>query len=149
MGHPDLGRFALRRVLSCGHLITPGIAALFLSAIEAAAAEEAAVPSLVFPPGARAEAMGRGAVTVAEDATAMFWNPALLAGMEGATVLFMPRYRINPGIDNDLHHLFAGATWKLPSRNGVLGLRRAPFLGSFMPVNSTWALRTAWSFRDL
>jgi long-subunit fatty acid transport protein len=61
------------------------IAAVFLalSTQNAQAQSTAGAQSLLITPGARADAMGRAYVAVADDATATWWNPAALAFLEG------------------------------------------------------------------
>lgn len=47
-----------------------------------------AVPFLQIEPDSRAAGMGMTGVAVADNATALFWNPAGLAGQEGAEITF-------------------------------------------------------------
>jgi len=73
------------------------IVALLLCTISAAAQEQAvnvskrgtsAAPFLTIQQGARASAMGGAFVAIASDPSALFWNPAGIARLEGIQVMF-------------------------------------------------------------
>ena len=55
------------------------ISIMFVFSVNIFGQGEAAVPFLLIAPGARAGAMGEAGVATADDATAIFWNPAGLA----------------------------------------------------------------------
>jgi hypothetical protein len=57
-----------------------------LWATQAMAVGEAAAPSLIISPSARAWGLGQSYVAVADDATAIYWNPGGLAFLEGTNV---------------------------------------------------------------
>ena len=65
-------------------------ALLALAPLPAAAqiVQTTAVPFLQIEPDSRASGMGMTGVAVADNASALFWNPAGLAGQEGAEVTF-------------------------------------------------------------
>ena len=53
------------------------------SIVHAQGAASTAVPFLLISPGARASATGESGVAVADDASAIFWNPAGLGFQKG------------------------------------------------------------------
>jgi long-subunit fatty acid transport protein len=53
---------------------------------EALAVGEAAAPSLIISPSARAWGLGQSYVAVADDATAMYWNPGGLGFLDGSHI---------------------------------------------------------------
>lgn len=67
-------------------LLTGIMAALGTFSSAAYAQGESAVPFLLIAPNARADAMGEAGVGLADDASAVFWNPAGLAFLEGQEV---------------------------------------------------------------
>ncbi|MDX1420135.1 MAG: type IX secretion system outer membrane channel protein PorV [Rubricoccaceae bacterium] len=63
-------------------------AALFAGTASAQIVQTTAVPFLQIEPDSRAAGMGMTGVAIADNASALFWNPAGLAGQEGAEVTF-------------------------------------------------------------
>ena len=78
---------------------------LVFVAQQAFAVSEATVLFLMITPGARQAAMGEAFVAVANDASAVFWNPAGLAYQQGKEATFM---HVNwlPGLTDDLFYEF-------------------------------------------
>jgi long-subunit fatty acid transport protein len=69
------------------------------------AVSEAAVLFLQISPGARAAGMGEAFVALADDATAVFWNPAGLAFLQGREITLMHANWL-PQFDSDLFYEF-------------------------------------------
>ncbi|MDZ7373792.1 MAG: type IX secretion system outer membrane channel protein PorV [candidate division KSB1 bacterium] len=67
---------------------------------------ESAVPFLLISPGARASGMGEAFAAVADDATAVFWNPAGLAFQRGREITLMHANWL-PQLTNDMFFDFA------------------------------------------
>jgi hypothetical protein len=80
---------------------------LLFSASRAFAVAEAGVPSLIIPPGARANGMGECYVAVAEDATAAWWNPGGLAFVKGRNLALM-HSQLVPDLASDVYYEFLG-----------------------------------------
>jgi hypothetical protein len=59
---------------------------LLMGFTEAMAVGEAAAPSLIISPSARAWGLGQSYVAIADDATAMYWNPGGLGFLEGSHI---------------------------------------------------------------
>ena len=57
-----------------------------LASSEVLAVGEAAAPSLIISPSARAWGLGQSYVAIADDATAMYWNPGGLAFLDGTRI---------------------------------------------------------------
>ncbi|MBN1999485.1 PorV/PorQ family protein [candidate division KSB1 bacterium] len=76
-----------------------------LSASQVYAVSEAAVLFLMISPGARAAGMGEAFVALADDATAVFWNPAGLAFQQGRELTLMHANWL-PQFDSDLFYEF-------------------------------------------
>ncbi len=72
---------------------------------QAFAVSEAALLFLLISPGARSAGMGEAFVAVADDASAVFWNPAGLAYQYGKQITFMHANWL-PGLTNDLFYEF-------------------------------------------
>lgn len=85
---------------------------LIATAGTALAVGEAGVPSLIIPPGARANGMGESYVALAEDATAAWWNPGGLAFVQGQNMALM-HSQLVPDLANDVYYEFLGYTNKL------------------------------------
>ena len=73
---------------------------LLLLNSQAFAQAEAGVPSLIIPPGARANGLGEAYVAIADDATAMSTNPAGLAFIDGqrfdmTALIALPRVSVS------------------------------------------------------
>jgi hypothetical protein len=91
---------AVRRVLP------PLLVALFLAAGVAQAQQivyTTAVPFLQIEPDSRAAGMGNSGVALADNASAIFWNPAGLAGQQGAEVSLTHAQWL-PAITSDLFY---------------------------------------------
>lgn len=101
-------------------LVLGVLAASLTMAGRAHAVSEAAAPSLIIPPGARADALGQSYVAIADDPTAMYWNPAGLAGMKGRGVALMHSQLI-PELASDVYYEFLGYTHEVEGL-GTLGL---------------------------
>jgi hypothetical protein len=84
------------------------------------AVSEAAVLFLLISPGARAAGMGEAFVAVADDGTAVFWNPAGLAFQEGREITFM---HVNwlPQLVSDIYYEFLAYRHHVPSLGGTIG----------------------------
>jgi hypothetical protein len=91
-----------------------------LGAGEARAVSEAAAPSLIIPPGARACGLGQSFIGIADDATAMYWNPAGLAYMNGRNVALMHSQLI-PELANDVYYEYFGYTQEVAGL-GMMGV---------------------------
>ncbi len=94
-------------------LILGGCSTLF-------ATSEAAVPFLLISPGARAAGMGEAFVAVADDATAIHWNPAGLAFLRGSEIIIM-HCKWLPGLVDDMYYDFASFRHYFPSLGGTIG----------------------------
>jgi len=82
------------------------IGLMFLGiAQESYAVSEAAVLFLMISPGARASGMGEAFVAIADDATAVYWNPAGLAYQYGREVTIMHANWL-PQFANDMYYDF-------------------------------------------
>ena len=82
------------------------LAALLISS-NAYAVGEAGVPSLIIPPGARANGMGESFVAIADDATAAWWNPGGVAYLEGNNLALM-HSQLVPDLANDVYYEYLG-----------------------------------------
>jgi hypothetical protein len=80
---------------------------LTLTAPNVFAVAEAGVPSLIIPPGARANGMGESYVALAQDATAAWWNPGGLAFVKGRNFAFM-HSQLVPDLASDVYYEFLG-----------------------------------------
>jgi len=86
-------------------LILITLSLLACSATPVWAVSEAAVLFLMISPGARAAGMGEAFVALADDATAVFWNPAGLAFQQGKELTLMHANWL-PQFDSDLFYEF-------------------------------------------
>jgi hypothetical protein len=87
-------------------LITLFIATMLLAGFtQSYAVSESAVLFLLISPGARAAAMGEAFVALADDATAVFWNPAGLAYQKGREITLMHANWL-PQFSSDLFYDF-------------------------------------------
>ena len=94
---------------------------LFATSQSALAQSEAAVPFLLISPGARASGMGEAFVSIADDATATYWNPAGLAFQTTRREIALMHSNWLPELAPDLFYDYAAFT--LPFENlGTLGL---------------------------
>lgn len=83
------------------------VATLLLFATGARAVGEAGVPSLIIPPGARANGMGEAYVALAQDATAAWWNPGGLAFVKNQQLAFM-HSQLVPDLAQDVYYEYLG-----------------------------------------
>ena len=74
---------------------------------QAFAVAEAGVPSLIIPPGARANGMGEAYVALAEDATGGWWNAGGLAFVKNRNFAFM-HSQLVPDLATDVFYEFLG-----------------------------------------
>ena len=95
-------------------------ALVFLPAVQSFAVSEAAVLFLLISPGARASGMGEAFVALADDATAVFWNPAGLAFQKGKEISLMHANWL-PQFGSDLFYEF-GAYKQSIEGIGTIGL---------------------------
>jgi len=78
---------------------------LLIAAQQVFAVSEAALLFLLISPGARSAGMGEAFVAVANDASAVFWNPAGLAHQYGRQITFMHANWL-PGLTSDIFYEF-------------------------------------------
>lgn len=78
---------------------------LLIAAQQVFAVSEAALLFLLISPGARSAGMGEAFVAVANDASAVFWNPAGLAYQNGRQITFMHANWL-PGLTSDIFYEF-------------------------------------------
>jgi hypothetical protein len=100
-----------------------GITALLTVLIYCSAAlavGEAAAPSLIISPSARAWGLGQSYCAVADDATAIYWNPGGLAFLEGTNVS-LTHSQLVPMLAPDVYFESINVSHMLPSV-GALGL---------------------------
>ncbi len=83
-----------------------------------AGATTAGAYSLKITPGARADGMGQAFVALPNDATANWWNPAALAGLEGNAVSLMHAGLV-PGLADDVYYENGSLAMHLPGWGGV------------------------------
>lgn len=107
-------RYMIRRVAGVCVLIVLGLCA------EVAAVGEAAAPSLVISPSARAWGLGQSFVAVADDATAMYWNPGGLGLLEG-TRFALTHSQLIPMLADDVYFETFNVCHNLPEI-GTVGL---------------------------
>lgn len=78
---------------------------MLIAAQQVCAVSEAALLFLLISPGARSAGMGEAFVAVANDASAVFWNPAGLAYQNGKQITFMHANWL-PGLTSDIFYEF-------------------------------------------
>lgn len=88
---------------------------------EAAAQTSTAVPFLLISPSSRNSAMGEAGVAIADDVSAVFWNPAGLGFQKGMELSlnhsnWLPQFQ-----QSDLFFEYASYKMDLPSTGGTLG----------------------------
>ena len=81
---------------------------------------EAAAPSLIISPSARAWGLGQSYVAVADDATAMYWNPGGLGFLEG-TQVSLTHSQLIPMLADDVYFESANVSHAIPGI-GTVGL---------------------------
>ena len=92
---------------------------------------DAAVPFLLITPNSRASAMGESGAGLADDASAMFWNPAGLAFQKGTEFSFS-HFKWLPQFASDLSFEYFAAKHYLESFGGTIGATVIYFnLGEF------------------
>ncbi len=96
----------MKKVLS---LIGLCALSLHVAAAHAQSPGSSAVPFLLITPGARASGMGESFVSIADDATATYWNPAGMAFHTGTKVALMHAKWL-PQLADDLYYEYATAT---------------------------------------
>ncbi|MBN1886266.1 MAG: PorV/PorQ family protein [Candidatus Krumholzibacteriota bacterium] len=84
---------------------------LTLSATAAFAQGEAGASSLIIPPSARANGMGQSFVAIADDATAIWWNPAGIAFVDRAVDLM--HTQLVPDLASDVFFDYIGGVYSL------------------------------------
>ncbi|HLT45771.1 MAG TPA: type IX secretion system outer membrane channel protein PorV [Rubricoccaceae bacterium] len=103
-------------------LAAPASAALLVAGVLLAGAarpasaqivQTTAVPFLQIEPDSRAAGMGMTGVAVADNASALFWNPAGLAGQEGAEVTFTHAPWL-PNLGADLFFEYLAGKYAVP-----------------------------------
>jgi hypothetical protein len=87
--------------------------------IKAAAQGESGAGSLIIPPGARANGMGQSFVALADDATAMWWNPAGLGFVDRGAVDLM-HSQLVPDLASDVFFEYIGGVYRIQGI-GVIG----------------------------
>lgn len=84
------------------------------------AVSSAAVLFLLISPGARASGMGEAFVALADDGTAVFWNPAGLGFQTGREVTFMHANWL-PALVSDMYYDFLAYKQYVESLGGTIG----------------------------
>ena len=93
---------------------------LFAASRSQAGVSTAAVLDLMIAPGARASGMGEAFVSVADDATATFWNPAGLAFQSGHEITLMHCNWL-PSLVTDMFYEFIAYKQDVQSLGGTIG----------------------------
>jgi len=93
--------------------------AILVCASAALAVGEAAAPSLIISPSARAWGLGQSYCAIADDATAMYWNAGGLGFLEG-TYISLTHSQLVPMLAPDVYFEYMGATYRLKDI-GTLG----------------------------
>ena len=104
----------------CYSIAAVALAVLLVFSSQAFAVAESGVPSLIIPPGARANGLGEAYVAVAEDATAAWWNVGALAFIPNNNLAFM-HSQLVPDLATDVYYEFLGYSHELKGI-GVFGL---------------------------
>jgi len=94
---------------------------LCMEFVHAQNASSTAVPFLLISPSSRASAMGESGVAVAEDASAIFWNPAGLGFQNGQELSLSHSNWLPQFQQADLYFEYANYKIGLPEINGTLG----------------------------
>jgi opacity protein-like surface antigen len=111
MIRPPFAR-ALVVALAAGALAAP--------AARAQIVQTTSVPFLRIEPDSRASGMGMAGVALADDANAVFWNPAGLAGQQGAEVTFTHAPWL-PELGADLYFEYLAGKYAVPGVGTVAG----------------------------
>ncbi len=95
-------------------------AAVCSSALATAAHAQstAGAQSLLITPGARADGMGRAYIAVAEDPTAVWWNPGGLAFTDQTSATLM-HTKLVPGLADDVYYEYLGGSMPLEGVGGA------------------------------
>jgi hypothetical protein len=104
----------MRRVILLGLMLA------ILASSEALAVGEAAAPSLIISPSARAWGLGQSYVAVADDATAMYWNPGGLSFLDG-TWISLTHSQLIPMLAPDVYFEYMSVSHAVPEI-GTFGL---------------------------
>ena len=80
---------------------------VLISYSTAFAVGEAGVPSLIIPPGARANGMGESFVAISDDATAAWWNAGGMAFLKGRNLALM-HSQLVPDLASDVYYEYLG-----------------------------------------
>jgi len=97
-------------------------ATLLCGSPDLASSEETAGYLLLYPPGARAIAMGKAQGVVAEDADAGYWNPATLAFIEPNHAASFTYSRLNGEFDASYPYVFAAYSERIERLHGVVAV---------------------------
>ncbi len=131
------------------HVLPPLAAALVLAALvpaHASAVGERGFAFLKLGVGARAMGMGGAYVAEVNDPTAVYWNPAGLAGLTGTQITFMH----NEWIQDFRQDFACVATPAFGKREGGLALGLSTFYSSeFEKRNDTGLLIGHFGFNDI
>jgi len=79
---------------------------------------EAGAGSLIIPPGARASGMGQSFGAIADDATAMWWNPAGMAFIEHHAIDLM-HSQLVPDLASDVFFEYMGGVYKIKGMGAI------------------------------
>ena len=99
-----------RRATTAGAL---AVLALGAPAAGAQIVQTTSIPFLQIEPDSRASGMGMAGVALADDANAVFWNPAGLAGQQGAEVTFTHAPWL-PELGADLYFEYLAGKYAIP-----------------------------------
>jgi len=86
---------------------------LVVGVAQALAVGEAAAPSLIISPSARAWGLGQSYVAVADDATAIYWNPGGMGFLSG-TNISLTHSQLIPMLANDVYFESINVTHTVP-----------------------------------
>lgn len=106
----------MSRILSAilGLLLVAGLAGT------ARAQSEAGAQSLLIAPGARSDGMGRAFVAVADDASAVWWNPGGMAFAQGHDLSFN-YYQLVPDLADDVNYSYLTYVQHVEGWGGIGG----------------------------
>jgi hypothetical protein len=91
---------------------------LVLAVSQAEAQSTAGAQSLLITPGARADGMGRAYIALAEDPTAVWWNPGGLAFTNERSATLM-HTKLVPGLADDVYYEYLGYSQPLEGVGGL------------------------------
>ena len=89
--------------------------------VHAQGAASTAVPFLLISPGARASATGESGVAIADDASAIFWNPAGLGFQKGMELSLSHSNWLPQFQQSDLFYEYANFKMSIPEIDGTIG----------------------------